>query len=95
MRNEELKAWIDRRVVLAKAQYNTKVFSEDIEICGPSKRIQLYVGIEKISECLGLQLTENPFRTFPKKEMVYSLEYKGIEFIQLGTSEEVKAAEKK
>ena len=95
MRNEELKAWIDKHVDLAIQRYIDKRFSADIKICGAPRGIQVYVGIEEIAKCLELPLIVIPGHGEPKREDRYILQYKGIEIMQLGTTEETREAEKK
>lgn len=86
MEYQEIKDWLDRLILLNGAAKGYEDLTTSIQAIMSRVGIQLYKGIEIVADVMGLQLDS---RKRSDGEIEYFFIYSGVEFFQLGRSDEV------
>jgi len=84
MKFTDIKKWVDAQANIKKAEKDCSCFCKQISTCRTDS-VQLYNGIEIVADVLCIDLDEEVFNDGHIK---LSFMYDGIEFIQIGRSED-------
>lgn len=91
MKFTDIKKWVDAQANIKKAEKDCSCFCKQISTCHTDS-VQLYKGIEIVAEVLCIDLDEEVFdldeEVFNDGHIKLSFMYDGIEFIQIGRSED-------